>query len=256
MLDLFYNSISEVLMTDAEILIKLKKLRDLVKLNIIDNNFRLSCVERVIDTMDCWVSQGKDWNSPPIFYHEELKYSVRIIFWPAFNDNNPHEHKTWSVTGILHNELDINIYEMLESPKRLKKLRTISANVGEVGYLVPGCIHNVCNSSHDLSASLHIFNNISSIDKPEENAIWYPSPRKHNLIKGATDRALLSCLSIASSIRNKKSLNIIDRIYSHLPLPLKLNAISSMYLFDPSYARKCFDELEGRLKNLSSLDHI
>jgi hypothetical protein len=181
-----------------------------------------------------------------------LKYSVRVIFWPAFNDNNPHEHKTWSITGILHNELDINIYEMLENPKRLKKQRTILASVGEVGYLIPGCIHNICNSPHDLSVSLHIFNNILSIDRPEENAIWYPSPRKHNLIKGAVDRALLSCLSIASNIRNEKSLNIIERIYSHLPLSLKLNAISSMYLIDSSFARQCFDELEGKLINLSS----
>jgi hypothetical protein len=68
MLDLFYTSISEVLMTDAELLIKLKKLRDLVKLTIIDNSFRLSCVESVLDTIDNWVNQEKNWNSPPIFY--------------------------------------------------------------------------------------------------------------------------------------------------------------------------------------------
>ncbi|SRR5579883_1404004 len=247
MLNLFYNSITEVLMTDDDILIKLKKLRDIVKLNLQDDNFRLNCVESVIDTLDDWTNPEKDWNSPAIFYHEKLKYSVRIIFWPAFIDNNPHEHKTWSVTGVLHNQLDINTYEMLENPKRLKKLRTISAKTGEVGYLAPGCIHNVCNTSHELSASLHIFNNISSIDKPEENAIWYPSPRKHNLINGSAERALLSCLSIASLIRNQKSLGLIERIYSHLPLSLKLNAVSSMYLFDPSYARHRFDQWEGLL---------
>ncbi|EKD72170.1 MAG: hypothetical protein ACD_45C00744G0006 [uncultured bacterium] len=247
MLKSFYNSIDTILNNHQELIYQLKSLRDLLKTALAKDGFRLHCIEKILDTMDEWNDKEKSWNAPPIFYHDKLRYSVRIIFWPAFYENNPHQHKTWSVTGIFHNYLNIHTYQMLDHPKRLKKERAIIAAMGEVGYLTPGCIHNVNNITHDLSASIHIFNNISDIDHPEENAVWYPSPRKHNLSAGLMDRALLTCLSIASNIHIQQAFHIIDRIYARSSSSIQLMAIKAMYGFNRAHAKQCFTRLEAVL---------
>ena len=245
MLKKFYSSIDTILESDQELSAKLHEMRNLLMSIIQENEFRLECIEDILDTMDQWQDQEKPWGAPPIFYHEKLKYSIRIIFWPAFYENNPHEHKTWGITGVFHNKLNINTYEMLTNPTRLKKERTITAQEGEVGYLLPGCIHNVNNISHELSASFHIFNNVADINHPEDNAIWYPSPRRHNLSQGLLERALLVCLLVVSEIKHPKSQLILDRIYAKSSLFLKLYSINAMFDFDRVYAKNRYLELRN-----------
>lgn len=212
MLKYFVNSVNDVLSQNDELIVSLRKTRDLLKSSLLVDDFRLECIERVLDSIDSWSDSTKTWNAPPIFDHEERVYSVRIVYWPAFYENNPHQHKTWGLTGVFHNQLEVNTYELLCNPIRLKKERQITAAFGEVGYLVPGCIHNINNPSHELAASIHIFNNLPGIVNPEENAIWYPSPRRHNLSRGLVERALMISLAVANSIQSKRAKNLIDRI--------------------------------------------
>lgn len=241
MLQRFYKSLDNILTLEQPLISQLQMLRDQLYKSLKVEEFRLECLEHVLKSI---YNSDESWNAPPIFYNDQLKFSVRIIFWPAFYENNPHQHKTWSVTGVFHNHLTINIYELLEDPARLKKQRSIAAEVGEVGYLIPGCIHSVNNVSHKLSASMHIFNNVLDASHPENNAIWYPSPRKYNLSNGLKDRALITCLAIASNMKTQKSFEIINQIYREASNTIKLMAIESMYSFDHIHARKCFDKLE------------
>ena len=104
MLEEFYKSINEALTSNDDILIKLRTLRDITQSSLQINAFRLHCLESVLNTIDNWKDQEKPWNAPPIYFNEKLNYSIRLIFWPAFYENNPHKHKTWSVTGVFHNE--------------------------------------------------------------------------------------------------------------------------------------------------------
>jgi len=246
MLNTFYNFIEKILLNHEPLITQLQELRELIKNSLMLEEFRLKCVEQVLDSMDRWTDQDTAWNAPHLFYHEQLKYSVRIIFWPPFHENNPHKHKTWSATGIFHNFLNINTYELLDNPTRLKREKTIAASAFEAGYLIPGCIHNISNPTHELSASIHIFNNID-ISNPEDNAVWFPAPRKFNLSSGLMERALSTCLMVASDIKNINAWNIINRIYEKSPVALKLMAIQAMYKFDRLHARKCFASLEVNL---------
>lgn len=245
MLRNFYESIDEVITSDIELAKMLPVLRDSLKNALMVDDFRLNCVEKILDSIDAWSDDVKSWNAPAIFENKKLNYSVKVIFWPAFYENNPHQHKTWGVTGVFDNDLNINTYTLMQEPMRLKKERTITAKAGEVGYLLPGCIHNVCNPSHELSASIHIFNNLPGIENSEENAIWYPAPRKYNLSKGLIERALSSCLSILRNIHTKKSCELIDRIYSISSISIRISSINALYGIDRVHAALRFKELQS-----------
>jgi predicted metal-dependent enzyme (double-stranded beta helix superfamily) len=236
-----YNTIETILLTDNPLLTQLKLLRDLLTESLRSDEFRINCIEELLNTIP--KDMDTPWSVPAFFYHEQLKYSVRMIFWPAFYENNPHEHKTWSVTGVFSNFLSISTYELLSDLKRLKRDRVFDAIAGQVGYLVPGCIHSVKNPTHELSGSIHIFNNID-YSNPEENAIWYPAPRKYNLTKGLVERALTVCLIVLRDIKQERTLKIIQRIYNIGSIPIKLLAIQAMYSFNRGCAKEYFEKLE------------
>lgn len=238
----FYEIIEKILTENEDISKQVIQLRDLVKDSLSSNQFQYLCVSEILNSIENYSLNNMQWDAPYFFYHEQLKFSVRVIYWPPFYDNNPHQHKTWSVTGVFHNQLNVFTYTLLDNPKRLKKEKSIIASAGDVGYLLPGCIHNVSNPSHEISASFHIFNNLD-INNPEENAIWYPSPRKYNLSKGLIQRALDVCSNIVGKIDSENSFDIIKRIYALSPIQTKLGAIYAMHKYDRNYARQCFEEL-------------
>lgn len=134
----FYKSIEEIMTSHTDIKSRVKSIRDNLKEALSLDEFRINCIESVLDTMDHCLNNDLQWHSPEIYNNENLGYSVRIVFWPAFYENNPHQHKTWSVTGVFHNKLNVNTFEMLENPARLRRDRLITATKGEVGYLLPG----------------------------------------------------------------------------------------------------------------------
>lgn len=245
MLKSFYKTIENILTLNQPLMSKLQLLRDQLKEFIALDEFRLACLDHVLATMTDSTAANEFWSAPPIYHNSKLKFSIRLVFWPAFYENNPHQHKTWSVTGVFHNHLNINIYKLLDSPARLKKQKSIVAEMGEVGYLLPGCIHSINNATHELSASIHIFNNISDAFNAEENAIWYPSPRKYNLSKGLKERALTTCLAVASKIKTQKSFDIINKIYGESSNTIKFMAIESLYSFDKVHAKQCWEKLES-----------
>lgn len=238
----FYQSVEQILFNDSTLEIQLRLLRDLLVDCLQSEDFRLNCINELLGTIENWNGEFKTWNAPAFFYHERLRFSVRMIFWPGFYENNPHEHKTWSVTGVFFNTLNISTYDLMSTQKSLKKNRTFSAKAGEVGYLIPGCIHSIKNSTSELSSSIHIFNNID-IAHPEENAIWYPAPRKENLMDGLLERALSACLCSLSEIKQNNSLELVKRVYDLGSITTKYLAIKSMYSFDPNISKEYFERL-------------
>lgn len=242
----FYNSIESILLSNVSLNNQLREMRDLLKCELSDDEFRLQCIQQVLSTIDNCDNEQKIWNAPHIFYHEKLRFSVRIIFWPGFYENNPHQHKTWGVTGVFHNCLNIHTYELLEDQKCLRKEKSIAASYGDTGYLFPSCIHNVSNPTHEVSASIHIFNNLN-VDSPVENAIWYPAPRKYDLSKGLLDRALDACLAVVNNIESESSINVIRQIYAKSSLVIKLKAILAMYKYNKENAKSYYEELESTL---------
>jgi len=238
----FFQFINNIIISERELMSKLLLLRNALRVALQDAEFKLGCVENIIMSMETAKNNNIIWQMPNMFSGKDDQFSVRVVYWPAFYHNNPHQHKTWSVTGVLSNQINIATYQFLENEK-LKQDKSMMASIGEVGYLVPGCIHSVSNPTHEVSASLHIFNNVNPL-YPEENAIWYPAPRKYNLSKGLLERALTVCLDLIDSNDLEQSFNLIQRIYLLSPIALKFRAIHKMYQYDKIYAKNCYSALE------------
>src|SRR5258708_6296559 len=120
MLNRFRESIDKILTKNFELPELLTLLRDNLKRSVSMDDFRLSCIEQMLNSIYTSNNEGKPWSAPDLIKNNELNYSVRVIFWPMFYENNPHQHKTWSVTGIFHNDLNIHTYTLLDEPGRLK----------------------------------------------------------------------------------------------------------------------------------------
>lgn len=244
MLNLFSLRVNEILKQSSCDLEILQGLRDILKNSLSDREFRISCVTAVIRSIQEWSDENKLWNAPPLITDVTNNYSLRMIYWPSYFDVNPHEHKTWGVTGIFQNEVDVNIFELHDGPpRRLKKTNTIIARQGEVGYVQSGCIHNISNNTGQLASTLHIFNNLPGVDNPEENAIWYPSPRKFNISSELKNIALSSCLSTLKELSLVETVNLINDIYTLGSRSVKFQAIDVLCTVNPAMARSLFDGL-------------
>lgn len=248
MMHLLRQSVDKTIVDYSDISIMLPRLRDTLKQFIFSDEFRLLCVDAIVSSFEEWDGDDRSWNPPAIICNDELLYSVNVICWPAFYENNPHQHKTWSVTGVLSNTLEIKTYSFHDDCKMLKRDRLISVKAGEVGYLLPGCIHSVCNPSHELSASIHIFNRLPGVENSEDNAIWYPAPRKYNLSQGLVERVLRVCLSMLSEINNQKSLELIDRIFVLAPMPIKLLSVYTLTHLGNNHAPEYLGKIESMLR--------
>lgn len=210
MLRNFYKEIADIVSSSSSLVNRMQCLKSLMQASLLDHDFKLACIQRILASIDESRRDERLWSAPLFYYHPELKFSVRMIFWPEHYENNPHQHKTWSVTGVFYNHLNIKLYKLPVGSDKPEVTREISAVSGASGYLLPGCIHNITNPNASYSASLHIFNNIDVL-KPEENAIWYPAPIKKPLANGLVNRALLICHEVASTIHARSETAYIHR---------------------------------------------
>jgi len=78
--------------------------------------FALDCLERVLAS-PALADPGPVWRNPPIHANKELNYKFRVFFWSPGYVNWPHQHNTWSVTGVLHNQSSILVYAAADGPR-------------------------------------------------------------------------------------------------------------------------------------------
>src|SRR3990167_7701248 len=243
MLSDFYASIDAILIRHIELVKKLQLLRDLVKESLASTHFQCACIEAILDNFSGNVLEDT-WQLPDLFYHSQLDYSVRFIFWPAFYDNQPHQHKTWSITGVFNHALNVNVYDKLDDAARLKKTRTIATTKGAAGYLLPGCIHNISNPLPVVSSSIHIFNHLTKQGKTQENVIRFPVFRQHNMAPGSFERTSLACLEYLKNIKTPTSYRLILRFYEQ-PSPLvKWMALKTLSEWKEKKAETCLEPLK------------
>lgn len=129
--------------------------RGLVSEALADERFVLDVVDVASAAMVPAIAQ---WDNPPIVDDEALEYSMRIIYWPAGTSNQPHRHTCWTVTGVLWNELIFSTYKPSAGDRPPAAIdQRFHGRRGDVGFIVPPCIHSVANPSTASSLSLHVF---------------------------------------------------------------------------------------------------
>jgi predicted metal-dependent enzyme (double-stranded beta helix superfamily) len=217
----------------------------------------LRCDEFVLDCIDRATSTITDslgsWVNPPIFDDDSIACSVRLIFWPRNYSNQPHEHTFWTVTGVLFNELTFTTYRRDVASMRLgfSVDKTFSGKRGEVGYILPPCIHSVGNQSLSSSISIHVFSGPkasagSGISVPHERGrtIWHEVDGLAAMSEGSSiGDAIGALIMVLDSIPGQRTLGLLDRIFVAGGLQTKLACAKAIGRQDPTRAAERLNDL-------------
>ena len=79
--------------------------------------FLMDCVERIVDSVaaaDNAASAFTRGGGLLLHRDERLCYQFTIFFWAPGFVTAPHQHNTWGVTGVLHNQSSVVLYRRLD----------------------------------------------------------------------------------------------------------------------------------------------
>jgi hypothetical protein len=94
----------------------------------------------------------------PFFIDPDFGVRFAFGYWAPGATPGPHEHTAWTITAVITNELDVQVFDREQSHRRgeLVPKTRFTARAGQVGYIYDPCIHSPKNISHDWSLSLHL----------------------------------------------------------------------------------------------------
>jgi hypothetical protein len=121
----------------------------------------LATEEFVIDCLEIELAHAGEAQRPPdLWVVPERGIHVRLVRWAPGVGAGPHEHTSWTVTGVIHNRLEIQTYRMEDAYARreLVPKNRFFADRGAVGHIYEPCIHEPRNTTERGAASIHVFN--------------------------------------------------------------------------------------------------
>ena len=188
-----------------------------------DETFTLDCLEEAIDAIQPHLS---GWINPPIVNDEVNACSVRLIYWPPHFLNSAHEHTFWTVTGVFSNALTFRTYFPNKGQNgQFQVDREIKGKRGEVGYILPPCIHTVGNEADTPSISIHVFSGpkLSENSFERGRTTWHPTEGSPDPSPMFTlTHAFQSMIALLGSLENPRSLDLLDRIFAVASAPTRL----------------------------------
>jgi hypothetical protein len=175
---------------------------------------------------------------------------IRVFYWPPGYQNSPHLHRTWTVTGVLYNEIVVETFkEATAVCDSLGPSVSIAAHAGNVGYLLPPCVHYLHNSSQLDSATMHVF---STDDQYGSSAA--EAPRLLPVHEGAAApmnirrRALYVLSGMLARVREHAAVERLLRIFAMGDAAVKMQAIKALIKHDAPLACEKSRELEATLR--------
>ena len=227
--------------------------RDAVSRRIRAKDFLLDCVDRIVDAVAAASEETPTLRGggPDLHVNERLRYRFKVFFWAPGFESAPHQHNTWGVTGVLHNRSSVVLYRNEGEPDphgaRLVAERSISAEAGEVGYLLPPCMHSVGNPGESISATFHVFTDSPDEDQRQNDTVWYPKPGGRSPTKGPRYNALRGCAEILARIDDARSVQLLERIFGLGGPYVKLVCAKAMAAMDPRWGAARRDHLRASL---------
>jgi predicted metal-dependent enzyme (double-stranded beta helix superfamily) len=171
-----------------------RRRRDILRDGLRDTALLSDIVRRSLATLDV---PFETWRNPPLLVDSERGCSVSLLVWPPGAWVAPHCHTTWTLTGILANQLVSTTFT--DGVDGLQVDRRFDGRVGDCGFIDPPCIHNIANTTGRTSLSVHVFS-FEPYDRRElsqieaENTRWYGENRAFPVRKTEILAALLSVL--------------------------------------------------------------
>lgn len=133
---------------------QVKALRERVTACLADTQFIIDAIEKEIEVRDGEPGLG--------VFDEVAELGVRFSFcyWHPGQAAAPHEHSSWTVTGVVHGQLEVSTFD-LDATIRARKVilkNTFSASAGAVGYIHRHSIHSPSNATANWAISFHVTN--------------------------------------------------------------------------------------------------
>lgn len=128
---------------------------DIVRAAVTNPEVMCECVELELKLLRT-ISGG--YNLAPFLRFPSIQAGLAFGFWPPLAATGPHEHTAWTITALVHNKLDILVYDWAKSYAggTLVGTRVVNAVSPDVGYISAPTIHDVRNSTSDWSIALHV----------------------------------------------------------------------------------------------------
>jgi hypothetical protein len=136
-----------------------RRLKRLVAESLADGDFVADCILRDIGSWARWERSGWVGAKAPIGTLAALGISVELFSWESGAVAEPHEHTSWTVSGILHNWLQVDMFDwdLTVARRRLVPARTLSVRQTGVACVYDKCIHSPRNTSASTTTSLHVY---------------------------------------------------------------------------------------------------
>lgn len=248
---LFAEDVSKAIRQSTDASPVAVRVRCLLREALQDTEFVLDCVDAATSVIASSTSSSP-WENPPIVDDDESAFSVRLIYWPARSRNSPHRHTFWTVTGVLANELTFVTYAEPPPGKKPARIeREIHGCVGEVGMILPPCIHRVLNPSEAPSISVHVFSGPRAAELAQPNryerglTTWFDEGGEGDADapqRTASD-ILAALIALLDTLTAPRVVPIVDRLFGVADLPSKLAITKVLSRHDPGLAGQRLYEL-------------
>lgn len=186
--------------------------------------FRMDCLEAAM--------ADQRFNRGTIHLDPQSRFSLCLFYWAPRFFSPLHEHRNWTVTGVLHGTLDIRLYRKGTNDELVED-RVVQSARGDVGALVPPCIHSVGNSGDAPTVSLHVFG--PTENKPD--AVWFGE------VKEAAPPAwrplkLWATAECAAAHPSKRAEDLLERIFAASSVDMRELVLDRLSHFAPARARR------------------
>ncbi|MDN3568008.1 hypothetical protein ACFQY5_18945 [Paeniroseomonas aquatica] len=199
---------------------------DTLKTYITRPDFVHSCIERCLMTMQNGRSR---WRNPQIAEDIDAGYLMRMLFWPARFKGDIHRHNRWTVTGVVSNAIDAILYDDAGE----KEVKRFSGIAGDIGKVVPPCVHAAENVGDVPAVTLAVFCRTPKSQQFGDEVEWITETQEGKYAAGIFDRALRAFIFMINHSPTERSLHLLDTIYILARPSMKLLAIKAMARIDP-----------------------
>jgi predicted metal-dependent enzyme (double-stranded beta helix superfamily) len=216
---------------------------------ITNEHFIDQVVERVINNAQRSIDEGAGYQ--PLYIDDSRHWRMLMFLWEPMSSNEPHQHNTWSVSGVMYNCLEVSLYARDEDSGALQLDLRFVAQSGETGYLVPPCIHSLGNPHATVpTVTLHVFNDSEIVEQRGLDTLWLgdhdPRLIDHDP-RACARRELKAALLLLKSRPAPSSLGLVQRIFDIGDVSVRLEAYKQLVRINAKLALNYGDRLAEML---------
>ena len=190
----------------------LRAARDLVRVAVTDPEFLCECAELELQLLH---NKSDGPKLVPFIRVPSIRAALAFGYWPPFAATGPHEHTAWTITALIHNKLDVWVYDWMKSYScgKLVESRVVNTVGPDVGYICAPTIHDVRNRTSSWSLALHVLSDHDG-QRPDN----YPNSIFEGLSKSLGNDPYLSVHS--ARMRRAKAVQMAEMLQGAVANPV------------------------------------